>query len=138
MLNLSDAQKKILGIASFSVAILALFNAWAFYKNNIWQPTIQIIDVDYKKGIANLIINGKPFVLKGDSNYLIGYDWGIKFGYTYVGTTRKYDRIEVLKRNMVHKVLKTAEDTHGFTGDEKTFWDDAFFGDKANLTAVKA
>jgi hypothetical protein len=139
MLNLSDAQKKVIGIASFSVALLALFNAWAFYKNNIWQPSIEVVDVDYKKGIANLIINGKPFVLKGDSNYLIGYDWGIKFGYTYIGTKRNYDRIEILKRNMVHKVLKSADEKHGsFTGNEKTFWDDVFLGDKANLSAVKA
>jgi len=89
MLNLSEAQKKILAIGSFSVALLALFNAYAFYKNNLWQPTIEVVDVDYKNGIANLIINGKPFVLRGDSSYLIGYDWGIKVGYTYV----KYNRV---------------------------------------------
>jgi hypothetical protein len=131
MLNLSEAQKKILGVASFSVAILALFNAWAFYKNNIWQPSIEVVDVDYKNGIANLIIDGKPFILKGDSSYLIGYDWGIKFGYTYIKSNRVYDRIEVLKRDMVHKVLRTADEKHGsFVGNEKTFWDNVFFGDK--------
>lgn len=138
MFNLSDAQKKIIGIASFSVALLALFNAWAFYKNNLWSPTIKIIDVDYKNGIANLLINNKPFILRGDSSFLIGYDWGIRFGATQLGNKRVYDRIEVLKRSLVHKVLRTKDDSHGFTGDEKTFWDDTFFGDKANLTAVKA
>lgn len=138
MFNLSDAQKKVLGIASFSVAILALFNAYAFYKNNIWQPSIEVVDVDYKKGIANLIINGKPFVLKGDSNYLIGFDWGIKFGYTYIGTKRNYDRIEILKRNMVHKVLRMADEKHGnFVGNEQTYWDDTFFGDKSLNTYTK-
>lgn len=131
MLNLSDVQKRVLGIASISVAVLALVNAYAFYKNNLWSPTIMVESIDYKNGIANLIINGKPFTLRGDSSFLIGYDWGIRFGATQVGNKRVYDRIEVLKRNLVHKVLRTKDDTHGFTGDEATFWDDAFFGDKS-------
>jgi hypothetical protein len=138
MFNLSDVQKKVIGIASLSVAVLAIINAYAFYKNNLWSPTIEIIDIDYKNGIANLLISKKPFRLRGDSSFLIGYDWGIRFGATQLGNKRVYDRIEVLKRNLVHKVLRTKEDTHGFTGDEKTFWDDVFFGDKANLTSVKA
>ena len=85
-----------------------------------------------------MLINDKPFRLRGDSSFLIGYDWGIRVGSTQLGNKRIYDRIEVLKRNLVHKVLRTKDDTHGFTGDEKTFWDDVFFGDKANLTAGKA
>jgi hypothetical protein len=49
-------------------------------------------------------------VLRGDSSYLIAYDWGIKFGHTYKeGTQVVYDRIEVLKRNSVKKVIKQAD-----------------------------
>lgn len=131
MFNLTDVQKRVIGIASLSVAVLALVNAYAFYKNNLWSPTIKIVSIDYKNGIAELIINDKPFRLRGDSSFLIGYDWGIRFGATQINGKRVYDRIEVLKRNLVHKVLRDVKDSHGFTGDEATFWDDAFFGDKS-------
>jgi len=130
MLNLSEVQKRVIGIASISVAVLALVNAYAFYKNNLWSPKIEIEDIDYKNGIAKLSISGKPFILRGDSSFLIGYDWGIRFGATQVGNKRVYDRIEVLKRNLVHKVLRTKEDEHDFTGNEATFWDNVFFGNK--------
>ena len=130
MFNLTDVQKRIIGIASLSVAVLALVNAYAFYKNNLWSPTIKIVSIDYKNGVAELIIDGKPFKLRGDSSFLIGFDWGIRFGSTQVGNKRVDDRIEILKRNLVHKVLRDVNDSHGFTGDEKTFWDDVFLGNK--------
>lgn len=138
MFNLTEVQKKVIGIASLSVAVLAIVNAYAFYKNNLWSPSIEIVDIDYKNGIANLLISKKPFRLRGDSSFLIGYDWGIRFGATQLGNKRVYDRIEVLKRNLVHKVLRTKEDTHSFVENEKSFFDNVFFGDKSNLTAVKA
>jgi hypothetical protein len=110
----------------------------------------------YKKAI-----NNKKFILRGDSSYLIGFDWGIKFGViTKPDGSKKYDRIEVLKRNLVEQVIRKAEDGNiksftgsedgivngvwgvkdteafdvfqdkSFVGNEETFWDDAFFGDK--------
>jgi hypothetical protein len=112
MVNFKPAENTLLKVASISAAALALFTAWSFYKNNLWSPNIIVKSVDYNKGIADLMINGKPFILKGDSTYLIGYDWGIKFGTTFVGNKRKYDRIEVTKRDKVHKILRNAEDTH--------------------------
>lgn len=112
MLNIQPAEKKFLKFASISVAVLAVVNVWTFYKNEFWSPKIIIKSVDYKKGVAELEINGRPFRLRGDSSYLIGYDWGIKFGTTKVGNKQVYDRIEVLKRNMVHKVLRSANDSH--------------------------
>ncbi len=132
--NLSSGEEILLKIAGISAAILGIVGAWNFYKNNIWSPKVEVKDVDYKNGIANLVVNGKPFVLRGDSSYLIGYDWGIKFGYTPLANGQRVnDRIEILKRNMVHKVLRSANDSHnmvGFTGfNEKTFWNNAFDGD---------
>ncbi len=137
--NISKGEEFLLKAASIGAAILGVVAVFNFYKNNLWQPKIEIKDVDYNEGVANLVINGKPFTLRGDSSYLIGYDWGIKFGFTPKGTTRKADRIEILKRGMVHKVLKKENEKHeaGFTGfDERTFWNDAFDGGKGGLTAV--
>ncbi len=104
---LSKTSDILIKIAAVSAAILAIFNAYSFYKNNVWHPTIIVKDVDFNNGIANLIINGRPFVLKGDSKYLIQYDWGIQFGTINLkNNTVKYDRIEVLKRGMVHEIIR--------------------------------
>lgn len=121
--NISKGEELLLKAASFGAAILGIVAVYNFYRNNIWSPTIEVKDVDYKNGVANLVINGKPFVLRGDSSYLIGFDWGIKFGFNITPDGRRvYDRIEILKRNMVHKVLRTSNDSHnmiGFTGSEE-------------------
>ena len=141
--NLSQGEEILLKVASVGAAILGIVGVFSFYKNNIWKPKVEVIDVDYKKGIANLKINGKPFTLRGDSSYLIGFDWGIKFGFDITPDGKRvYDRIEILKRNMVHKVLRNSGEIHnmvGFTGfNEQTFWNDAFEGGKGSLVAKQA
>lgn len=147
----SKTNSFFLKLAAFSTTALAIFGAYSFYKNNIWHPKIEIVSVDYTNGVAILKINGKEFVLRGDSTYLISYDWGIRFGYTFLANgTRKYDRIEVTKRNMVHEVIRQSDSastlafngenasihkkTHhnlifkgqNFVGDEANFWNEAF------------
>lgn len=137
--DISKGEEFLLKAASVGAAILGVVAVYTFYKNNIWHPKIEVKDVDFKKGIANLEINGRPFVLKGDSSYLIAFDWGIKFGFTPTPDGKRvYDRIEVLKRGLVHQVIRKADEKSmvGFTGfDEKTFWNDAFEGGKGALTA---
>jgi hypothetical protein len=123
--SLNVGEKVLLKIAGISAAFIAIFSAFTFYKNNIWHPKVEVVSVDYKNGVAKIIVNGKPFLLKGDSSYLISYDWGIKFGYTFKGNgERIYDRIEILKRNMVHSVIKKAEGVEemGFVGEGGDFW----------------
>lgn len=135
--NISQGEEYLLKIAGIGAAILGIVSVYSFYKNNIWKPKIEVKDVDFQNGVANLVVNGKPFVLRGDSSYLIAYDWGIKFGFTpKPNGQRVYDRIEILKRNMVQKVVRQAGEVN-FTGfDEKTFWNDAFDGGKGGLVAV--
>ena len=136
--NISKGEEILLKIASVGAALLGVVAVYSFYKNNIWKPKVNVKSVDFSNGVANLEINDKPFVLKGDSSYLIAYDWGIKFGYTLKSDGRRvYDRIEILKRNMVQKVVREAGEV-SFTGfDEKTFWNDAFEGGKGGLVAVQ-
>ena len=110
MQNLLDTvtNKKgvLVKIATLSVAIIAIVNVVTFYKNNISKPTVEVKDKDFEKGIANLKINGKDFVLRGDSSYLIDGDWGIRFGTTFNKTSNtNYNRIELLKRGMVYKII---------------------------------
>jgi hypothetical protein len=119
-----------LKLAAISTAALAVVNVYSFYRNNIWHPKVVINSVDYANGVANLTINGKRFVLRGDSLFLIDFDWGIKFGFTFLPDgKRMYDRIEVTKRGMVHEVLRQTEtpSTLAFTGfSEENYWNDAF------------
>jgi hypothetical protein len=160
--NLSKANSVFLRIAAISTGIVAVFGLYTFYKNNIWSPIIRVDSIDYNKGIANLTINGKPFVLRGESSYLIAYDWGVRFGTSIQPNGQRYfDRIEILKRGLVDKILRNKDDVHAFTGseegivsgvwgvpksagfdvfqnksftgDEKNFWNNAFEDTKSNL-----
>lgn len=126
----STTSAVFLKIAAISTAALALVGVYTFYRNNLWHPKVIINSIDYKNGVANLTINGKEFILRGDSTFLIDYDWGIKFGYTYMPDGKRvYDRIEVTKRGMVHEVLRQTDSPSAlaFTGfNEQNYWNDAF------------
>ena len=114
--DISRGEELLLKTASVSAALLGVFAAWSFYKNNFWKPKILVKKVDFPNVYAELLINNKPFILRGDSSYLISYDWGIKFGFTpRADGKRVADRIEVLKKNMVKNVLRT-EGQQSFTG----------------------
>jgi len=126
----SKTSSFFLKLAAISTAALAVVNIYSFYRNNIWHPKIVVESIDYENGIAKLTINGRPFVLRGDSLFLIDFDWGIKFGFTYLPSgIRVYDRIEITKRGMVHEVLRQtpSESSLAFTGfNEENYWNDAF------------
>lgn len=135
--DISRGEEFLLKAASIGAAVLGVVAVYSFYKNNIWKPKIVVKKVDYPNSYAELEINGRPFILRGDSSYLISYDWGVKLGFTPKADGKRYaDRIEVLKRNLVKDVLRSPEDV-AFTGfDERTFWNDAFEGGKGGLVAV--
>jgi hypothetical protein len=126
----SKTSAFFLKLAAISTAALAVVNVYSFYRNNIWHPKIIVNSVDFANGTANLIVNGKPFILRGDSLFLIDFDWGIKFGYTYLPSgIRVYDRIEITKRGMTHEVLREtdSQSATSFTGfNEQNYWNDAF------------
>jgi hypothetical protein len=120
--DLSKGEEILLKIAAISAAVLGIVNVYNFYVNNIWHPKVEVKDVDFNKGIAHLIINGKQRTIKGDSSYLINNDWSIQFGSTFQSNNiKKYDRIEILKKGSVDSVIKTAEgeEMQSFSGDSK-------------------
>jgi hypothetical protein len=126
----STTSAIFLKIAAISTAALAVVNVYSFYRNNIWHPKVVINNIDYKNGVANLTIDGKKFVLRGDSTFLINFDWGIRFGFTFLPDGKRvYDRIEITKRGMVHEVVREANSPSSlsFTGfNEQNYWNDAF------------
>ena len=125
----SRTSAVFLKIAAISTAALAFVGLYTFYRNNLWHPKVIINSVDYVNGVANLTINGKEVVLRGDSTFLIDYDWGIKFGYTYLPDGKRvYDRIEVTKRGMTNEVVRQTDSPSklAFTGNQETFWNKTF------------
>jgi hypothetical protein len=58
---------KIAAISTAALSMLLVFTT--FYRNNIWHPKVIINSIDYKNGVAELTINGKKFVLRGDSTF---------------------------------------------------------------------
>ena len=126
----STTSAIFLKIAAISTAALAVVNVYSFYRNNIWHPKVVINSIDYANGVANLTIDGKKFVLRGDSTFLINFDWGIRFGFTFLPDGKRvYDRIEITKRGMVHEVVREANSPSSlsFTGfNEQNYWNDAF------------
>jgi hypothetical protein len=81
--DLSRGEEILLKIAAVSAAALAVVNVYQFYKNNIYHPDVEVKEVDFAKGVAKVIIDGKPKTIKGDSSYLIGSDWAIQLGATF-------------------------------------------------------
>lgn len=108
--TLKEGENILLKTASIGVAILGIVSVYTFYRNNIWTPNVEVIDVDFDKQYANLMIGKKPYTLVGDSPYLITNDWGVKFGYTFKPSgQRVYDRIEIIKKGLVWKYIKNVD-----------------------------
>lgn len=108
--SLKTGEEILLKSASIGVAILGIVSVYTFYRNNIWTPKVEVIDVDFDKQIANLKINNKPYTLVGDSAYLISNDWGVKFGFTFKPTGQRVsDRIEITKKGLVWKYIRNVD-----------------------------
>ena len=60
--DINKGEEVLLKVAAISAAIVGIATAWSFYKNNLWHPKIIVQSVDFNKGVAELLINGKPFV----------------------------------------------------------------------------
>jgi hypothetical protein len=102
----SKQTQTIIKIASVVGAITVIAGGYAFFINNIWQPNVKIVSVDYDNGFATLKLPfGKLLQIYGSSEFLIGGDWGVRFGTTLKNGKVSYERIELIKKGMVEKIL---------------------------------
>lgn len=81
-------------------AIGAIAGVYAFYKSELWHPTIEVITVDYNKGEADLKVNGKVKKLYSNSVLCAGGVWGIRFNGDANSTV--FNRIEIVKGDLVY------------------------------------
>lgn len=105
-IKLSKTTNVLLQIAAVVGAITVLAGGYTFYLNYVWKPKIEVLEVDFKNSTAKLKFGRKTLELEGDALFLLGGDWGIKFGSTNKAGTTIYDRIELVRKGMVYEYLK--------------------------------
>lgn len=105
-IKLSKTTNVLLQIAAVVGAITVLAGGYTFYLNYVWKPKIEVLEVDFKTATAKLKFGRKILELEGDALFLLGGDWGIKFGSTRKEGALIYDRIELIRKGMVYEYLK--------------------------------
>jgi hypothetical protein len=100
----------VLKVVAVATIITALAGAYYFFVNNVWKPKLKVLSVDFDNGFATIEMPfGKKVDIYGDSQFLIGGDWGVKFGTVNKGGKVSYENIQLLKRNLVEQYLDTSK-----------------------------
>jgi hypothetical protein len=100
----------VLKVVAIATVITALAGAYYFFVNNVWKPKVKVLSVDFDNGFATIEMPfGKKVDIYGDSQFLIGGDWGVKFGTVNKGGKVSYENIQLLKRNLVEEYLDTSK-----------------------------
>jgi len=105
-LNFSKTTNVLIRIAAIVGAVTVLAGGYTFYLNYVWKPKVQVLEVDFNEATAKLKFGSKILELEGDALFLLGGDWGVKFGSTSKFGTTIYDRIELIRKGMVYEYLK--------------------------------
>ena len=104
----NNTTKQIIKIAAFVGAVTVIVSGYSFYINNFWKPKVQVLSVDFNKGIAEVRVGNKNIFIYGDAVFevSVGGEWGIKFGSTRKGNEMIYDSLQLVKKGMVVEYLK--------------------------------
>jgi hypothetical protein len=107
-LKLSKTSGVIVKIAAVAAAVTAIGAGYAFYINFLWKPYVEVLEVDFVKGTAR-IKHGKLFPeiinITGETIYQIAGDWGIRIGSVLNSGGTKYNRVELVRKQMVVEYL---------------------------------
>jgi peroxiredoxin len=103
-------SKLVLKIVAIATVITALSGAYYFFVNNIWKPKVKVLSVDFTNGFATLELPfGRKVDIYGDSQFLIGGDWGVRFGTVMKNGKVSYENIQLLKHGLVDEYLDTTK-----------------------------
>lgn len=105
--ELSKQFRRLGNVAAVVFSITAIAGGYVFYKNNIWHPTVHVIDVDWSNEVARVMIGKKETTLYGNSTLFAGGAWGVRFGFTNGSATR----IELVQDGIVRNTLTTNQNT---------------------------
>jgi|APGre2960657505_1045072.scaffolds.fasta_scaffold126617_2 hypothetical protein len=103
-INLSKGTDIIIKIAGIVVAITALGAGYNFVLNYLWKPKIEILDVNYIEGTATIRVKSlfsQTISINGENIYQIAGEWGIRFGTILNNGELKYNRLELVRKDMV-------------------------------------
>jgi hypothetical protein len=103
-INVSKGTDLLLKGAAIAAAIVSLGAAYSFFMSYLYKPKVEVVEVDYAVGKARIKILGiatQIIEIDGETVYQIIGDWGIRLGSTVLGGQTKYNRIELVRKNMV-------------------------------------
>jgi hypothetical protein len=93
--------------------VISLLGAlYWYYRTHIDHPNVELISVDWEKGIAQVKINGKQETVYAGSKFSAGAEWAVGFSNLPDGDEVP-DRIEISRGDIVHKVLATKPESGG-------------------------
>lgn len=106
--NLSTGTDVLLKAAAIAAAIVSLGAGYTFFMSNIYKPNVEVLEVDFGIGKARVKITGittQIIEIDGETTYQIIGDWGIRLASSIIGGESKYNRIELVRKNMVVEYL---------------------------------
>lgn len=103
--TISKTSQTVIKVAAVVGALTVLGGAYNFYRTNIWRPNVTVLDFDSSTGKATVKVGFKTLHIEGAQTYLIGADWGVRFGSEQVGGRNMYNSIELIKKGMIFKKL---------------------------------
>ena len=107
-INVSRGTDVLLKGAAIAAAVVSLGAAYTFFMSYIYKPKLEVIEVDFGLGTARIKILGifpQIIAIDGDTTYQIVGDWGVRLASTVIGGQSKYNRIELVRKNMVVEYL---------------------------------
>lgn len=106
--KLSRGTDVLIKGAAIAAAIVSLGAGYSFFMSYVYKPKLEVIEVDFGIGKARIRVLGLfPQIIEidGDTTYQIVGDWGIRLASTIIGGESKYNRIELVRKNMVVEYL---------------------------------
>ena len=104
-----NENKLVLKVVATATVITALAGAYYFFVNNVWKPKVKVLSVDFDNGFATVEMPfGRKVDIYGDSQFLIGGDWGVKFGTVIKKGKVSYENLQLLKHGLVKEYLDTS------------------------------
>lgn len=103
-------SKFVLKVVAIATVITALAGAYYFFVNNVWKPKVKVLSVDFDNGFATVEMPfGRKVDIYGDSQFLIGGEWGVKFGTVNKSGKVSYENLQLLKHGLVEEYLDTTK-----------------------------
>ena len=103
-------KELILKIVTVATVITAIGGAYYLIVNNVWKPKLKVVSVDFENGFATIQMPfNKTVYIYGDSQFLIGGSYGVKFGTINKEGKVSYENIQLLKNGLVVEYLDTSK-----------------------------